>query len=131
MRHIERNTDVKIKFFKCGTQFTMDQMRMDPNGKNLICRNCLERKVPSRGLDDDSLSSRPFKANPQGLPKSSDAKSSDKIQYFCKACKYNFTRAAHIPVNSCPYCSNTGGIVKKGSSKSIVREVEDMMGDDE
>src|SRR3989338_138025 len=97
---IERNTDVSIKCFKCGNSYTMDQMRMDPKSPNLTCRNCLERKTP--------VKSAPMPKDPYAPLDAPSKKSSEKTSYFCKACRYNFTRAAHIPISTCPYCSASG-----------------------
>ncbi len=124
---IDRNTDVRIKCFKCGGSYSMDQMRMDPNGKNLSCRNCLERKAPQKSPSEIGIAGQSSQAGSSP----SLQKSTEKVQYFCKACKYSFTRAAHIRIDSCPYCSNAGGIVRKGSATSLVKEIEDMEGDEE
>ena len=44
MINIEKNTDVKIKCYKCGNEYTMAMMRVEPKSSNLTCRNCLDRK---------------------------------------------------------------------------------------
>ncbi len=123
---IERNTDVRIKCYQCGGEFTMDQMRMGPTGKNLVCKNCLERKSPSTARPADGS---PLKAASQ--QPSSGKKASDKASYFCKACRYSFTRAPHIEVSDCPYCGQSGTITKKSSATSLVHKVEEMAGDGE
>ncbi len=121
---IERNTDVTIKCFKCGGSFTMDQMRMDPKSPNLACKNCLERKPMGK------QAAAP-KKDPYAEIDAPGKKSSEKVSYFCKACRYSFTRAAHIPVSSCPYCSAAGSVVSKGSASSMIKEVDDMLDDEE
>ena len=108
---IERNTDVRIKCFKCGKEYSMDMMRMDPNGKNLVCRACLERK-PAQG----QVKSEP-KAQEQAMK-----------EYFCKSCKYNFSRAKHLTVSTCPYCGS-GSVILKGSTSRIIADASKMKGD--
>ena len=83
---------------------------MDPNGKNLVCRDCLERKV---------------------IQKQDNAKSEIKQElaikeYFCKACKYNFSRAKQISVSACPYCGTPGSVVVKGSTAKIIADASKM-----
>ena len=113
MISIERNTDVMIKCYKCGDSFTMDKMRVDPgSNNNLACRNCIERKQPSVF---EKPSSAPFLRN---VPSSSaltwqkGPASEGKVKYFCKDCKYRFSRAFHLSVRTCPYCGSAG-IVEK------------------
>ena len=88
----------------------MDMMRMDPNGKNLVCRTCLERKTTQNQANPKQEES-PFK------------------EYFCKACKYNFKRAKHIAVGNCPYCGASGSIMHKGSTAKIISDAAKMKGD--
>jgi DNA-directed RNA polymerase subunit RPC12/RpoP len=114
---IERNTDVAIKCYKCGNSYTMDMMRMDPNGKHLACKFCLERRIaPKSAIVQPSKSSAP---------------KGEKMSYFCKACRYSFSRASHIQVNACPYCGVEGSVVSKGSASSLIKEVDDMLDEEE
>ena len=108
---IERNTDVKIKCYKCGNEYAMDMMRMDLNGKNLVCRNCLERK------QDMKAEIKPQKQ--ETIMK----------EYFCKACKYNFSRAKHLTLSTCPYCGASGSLMAKGSTAKIMADSFKMKGD--
>ena len=96
---------------------------MDPKSPNLTCRNCLERKTP--------VKSAPMPKDPYAPLDAPSKKSSEKTSYFCKACRYNFTRAAHIPISTCPYCSASGSVVSKGTASSMIKEVDDMMDDEE
>ena len=109
---------MQIKCYKCGNQFTMDMMRMDPNGKNLICRSCLERKPSAQNVSDVE--------NPIG--KKSKETKNEMLEYFCKDCKYNFKRAFHIDVRTCPYCSSKSD-VQKGSTAKIIADAAKMKGD--
>mgnify|MGYP001619011419 CR=1 FL=1 len=115
---IERNTDVKIKCYKCGNEYSMSMMRMDPNGKNLACRNCLERKIVHK-------SEIPIKTE----TKNQKQEESHIREYFCKECKYNFKRAKHIVVSTCPYCGSSGTVISKGSTARIMAEAFKMKGD--
>ena len=114
MINIDKNTDVKIKCYKCGNQYDMGMMRMDPNGKNLVCKNCLDRKSSS-GPDQKSSS-----------PKSDAGQDADK-EYFCKECKYNFKRASHLAIRNCPYCGSSK-VITKGSTARIVADAFRMKG---
>ena len=115
---IEKNADMKIKCFKCGNEYTMSMMRMDPNGKNLVCRNCLDRKISSNTAPKEEVK----------LQKSSKQEEPAMKEYFCKACKYNFKRTKHLVVSTCPYCGS-GNINVKGSTARIMADAFKMKGD--
>ena len=118
MRIIEKNTDFKIKCYKCGNEHPMNMMRMGPNGKNLVCRGCLDRKVsPNTAAKEESKPQKTAK------PEESPTK-----EYFCKACKYNFKRARHLVVSTCPYCGSSNVNVK-GSTARIMSEAFRMKGE--
>ena len=119
MIFIEKNTDVKIKCYACGNQYTMDMMRMHPNGKNLACRNCLERK-PSRKQE--------AKAPESKTQKSPKQEESPMKEYFCKECRYNFKRAKHLAISTCPYCGS-GNLMTKGSTARIIADAAKMKGE--
>ena len=90
-------------------------MRMDPNGKSLVCRNCLERK---------SIQKQELKTGTE----SKIQKQEQPIkEYFCKSCKYNFKRAKHLAITTCPYCGS-GPIMGKGSTARIMADVFKMKG---
>ena len=112
---IEKNTDMHIKCYKCGNQYTMDMMRMDPKGNSMVCRNCLERKQVQK---QDSIAKTDLKAQ---------KKEESMKEYFCKECRYNFKRAKHIVVSTCPYCGSSG-VVSKGSTARIMADAFRMKG---
>ena len=118
MIKIDRNTDARIRCYKCGKEYAMDMMRMDPNGKSLVCRNCLERKTDQK----QSFQSK------QDETKTQKKEQTVMKEYFCKACKYNFTRANHLTIGTCPYCGS-GSIVIKGSTAKIIADASKMKGD--
>ena len=118
MISIERNTDVKIKCYKCGNEHPMSMMRMDTNGKNLACRNCLERKTTAKIIKE---------TNTKEIPTQKQEESPMK-EYFCKACKYNFKRAKHLVISTCPYCGS-GNVNVKGSTARIMADAFRMKGD--
>ncbi len=94
----------------------MGMIRMDPNGKNLVCRNCLERKPVQK---------QEVKSSAETKPKQEE---SHMKEYFCKECKYNFKRAKHLVVSTCPYCGS-GKIMTKGSTARIIADAFRMKGD--
>lgn len=98
----------------------MGMMRMDPNGKNLVCRNCLERKPVQKS---ESITKNEQQTKTQKLEES------PMKEYFCKECKYNFKRAKHIVVSTCPYCGSSGTIMTKGSTARIMADAFRMKGD--
>ena len=115
---MEKNTDFRIKCYKCGNEHPMGMMRIDPNGKNLVCRPCLERKVkPNNPAKGELKSQKPVKVE-----------ESPTKEYFCKECKYNFKRAKHLAVSTCPYCGS-GNVNVKGSTARIMSEAFRMKGD--
>ena len=93
----------------------MSMMRMDSNGKNLACRNCLERKLFHK--QDVKIETKPQKQE------------ATMKEYFCKACKYNFSRAKHLALSSCPYCGASGSLMAKGSTAKIMADSFKMKGD--
>lgn len=110
---MEKNTDAIIKCYKCGNEYAMDMMRMDPNGKNLACRNCLERGSSK-------------KEQPKSMQ---EAKQEPAMkEYFCKECKYSFKRAKHLSVSTCPYCGS-GSLMIKGSTAKIIADASKMKDD--
>ena len=110
---IEKNTDIRIKCLKCGNEYAMDMMRMDFNGKNLICRNCLERGSAQKVKPQESMSQ----------------KQESMKEYFYKECKYSFKRAKHLAVSTCPYCNSSGSLMVKGSTAKIIADASKMKGD--
>ena len=92
----------------------MDMMRIGSDSKNLVCRNCLERK---------SVQKQDQKITATGKEQESDMK-----EYFCKACKYNFKRAKHLSMTTCPYCGTFGSIMVKGSTTKIISDASKMKG---
>ena len=80
MIKIEKNTDVKIKCYKCGNEYAMGMMRMGADGKNLVCRNCLERKPVQKQEQAKAETAKTQKEEPAAK------------EYFCRECKYNFKR---------------------------------------
>ncbi|MBI2655011.1 hypothetical protein HYX06_01135 [Candidatus Woesearchaeota archaeon] len=109
-----------IKCYKCGNEYAMNMMRMDPNGKSLVCRNCLERKPVQK--------QETKKIEDVKIQKSSKTEESPMKEYFCKGCKYNFKRAKHLVISTCPYCGS-GNIMTKGSTARIVSDAFRMKGD--
>ncbi len=112
---IEKKTDVKINCHSCGNEYAMDMMRMAPDGKNLICRNCLERK-PAKKQEQKAEA---IKAQKQQEPQFKE--------YFCKACKYSFKRAKHLAITTCPYC-DSNSLMIKGSTARIIADAAKMKG---
>ena len=91
-------------------------MRIGPDGKNLICRNCLERK--------------PVQKQEQKTASESKSKEEHALkEYFCKECKYSFKRAKHITISACPYCGSSGSLMIKGSTARIIADAAKMKED--
>lgn len=91
----------------------MNMMRMDSNGKNLVCRNCLDRKLSQ-------------KETPQTKTIETKKQEAAMKEYFCKECRYNFSRAKHLSVTTCPYCGASGSIMTKGSTARIIADASKM-----
>ena len=92
----------------------MAMMRMAPDGKNLMCRNCIERK--------------PVQKQEQIVKEKPKNQESSFKEYFCKSCKYSFRRARHLKISSCPYC-DSDSLMVKGSMAKIMADVAKMKGD--
>ena len=93
----------------------MGIMRIGPDGKNLMCRNCIERKPVQKQEQKPEI-----KAARQEEPAMKE--------YFCKACKYSFKRAKHLVITACPYC-DSGSLMIKGSTARIIADAAKMKGD--
>ena len=115
MRLIEKSTDVRIKCYKCGNEYSMNMMRIGSDGKNLMCRNCIERKSVQKTETKVEASKTPQKE--EHIMK----------EYFCKACKYSFKRAKHLAVTTCPYCDSDSLLIK-GSTARIIADASKMKG---
>ena len=94
----------------------MNMMRMDPNGKSLACRNCIERK-PVQKQQESKIETAPKKQEEPAMK-----------EYFCRECRYNFKRAKHLVISTCPYCGS-GNIMTKGSTARIMADAFRMKGD--
>ena len=92
-------------------------MRMDTNGKNLACRNCIERKPAQK---------QPLQ---EAKPAKAQAKEEPMKEYFCRECSYNFKRAKHLIISTCPYCNSSGSVMVKGSTARIIADASRMKGD--
>ena len=117
--NIEKNTDIAIRCYKCGKEYNLDMMRMDSNLKNLVCRNCLERKPAEKREQTKIFSQNATEKNQEPSMK----------EYFCKKCKYNFTRAKHLDISTCPYCGASKSLMSKGSTAKIISDASKMKGD--
>ena len=93
----------------------MGMMRIGPDGKNLMCRNCLERK-PVQKQEQKVEAVKAQKQEPRFK------------EYFCKECKYSFKRAKHLSITTCPYCGS-GSLMIKGSTARIIADASKMKGD--
>ena len=96
---------------------------MDPNGRNLTCKSCLERKPAQNAVSKES--SQMNASGGAAKPESKEQK-----EYFCKECRYSFKRAKCLVITSCPYCNSSDGIVTKGSTARILSDVAKMKGSD-
>ena len=94
----------------------MDMMRMGSDGKNLVCRNCLERKPVTKQKQEADQ-----EVNPKMEVENNEVK-----EYFCKECKYSFSRAKHLVISTCPYCGSSGSLVQKGSTAKIIADASKM-----
>ncbi len=112
---IEKNTDVKIKCYSCGNEYTMDMMRMHPDGKHLACRSCIDRKPMHKQEAKSSI----------GPARQEEPATKE---YFCKDCRYSFKRAKHLHISTCPYCGS-GSLMQKGSTARIIADASKMKGD--
>ena len=95
----------------------MDMMRIGPDSKNLVCRNCLERKT-AQSKDGKKIAASKEQAQEPSMK-----------EYFCKACRYNFKRAKHLSIPTCPYCGASGSIMVKGSTAKIIADASKMKED--
>ena len=94
----------------------MDMMRMASDRMNMVCRNCLERKPANQKRE----------AVQEIKPKMEVKINQETKEYFCKECKYSFSRAKHLVISTCPYCGNSGSLMQKGSTAKIIADASKM-----
>ncbi len=107
--------EIMMKCYKCGHSYTVDEMRYGPDGKTLMCINCIERRhvEPIRVVE-----------HKKELPKKA-AKSKEGMRiYRCTSCNYKFSRAAHLNITRCPYCSKQT-VEPDGGIQSLIDHAED------
>lgn len=121
--------DVKISCKACGKKGSMDNMKYDPsNRKLLICPECFNAKAAKleRGSKvKNTLQSLQEKKEVRAGEKPLTVRErmaekigvrdimSDKADYRCPSCKYEFSRAKAFPLTVCPYCGKQGLEKKK------------------
>lgn len=96
----------------------MDMMRMGSDGKSLVCRSCIERKPA--GKIEQKIQQETKMQKPEAGSKE------ETKEYFCKECKYSFSRAKHLAISTCPYCGNSGTLMQKGSTARIIADASKM-----
>jgi DNA-directed RNA polymerase subunit RPC12/RpoP len=122
--------DVKISCKACGKKGSMDNMKYDPeNRKLLICPECFNSKAAKlekgskvkralQGMQDEPEVKREA-GKPQTVRERMESNMgakdiiSDKVDYRCLNCKYEFSRAKAFPLSVCPYCGKPGLEKKK------------------
>ncbi|MEK6828271.1 MAG: hypothetical protein AABX78_02880, partial [Nanoarchaeota archaeon] len=77
---------------------------------------CLERKI----VQKHDITNSQVKIQKQESPTK---------EYFCKECRYNFKRAKHITISTCPYCGSSGSLMIKGSTARIIADASKMKED--
>ncbi|MDI6738408.1 MAG: hypothetical protein QME12_07920 [Nanoarchaeota archaeon] len=121
--------DVKISCRTCGKKSSMDNMKYDPsNRKLLICPECFNAKAAKleRGSKvKNTLQNLQEKRDVRAIEKPMSVRErmagnigvkdimSDKVDYRCGNCKYEFSRAKTFPLTVCPYCGKPGLEKKK------------------
>ena len=93
----------------------MGMMRVCTDGKNLMCRSCIERKPVQK--QEKAKAAESMQKHEEPAMK----------EYFCKQCKYNFKRAKHLAVKLCPYCGSKS-VIAKGSTARIIADAAKMKG---
>ncbi|MDD4877414.1 MAG: hypothetical protein PHO02_00065 [Candidatus Nanoarchaeia archaeon] len=121
--------DVKISCKSCGKKGSMDNMKYDPgNRKLLICPECfnakaakLERGSKVKNALKDMQGTKEVRAVEKPLTVRERMAerigikdiTSDKAEYRCPNCKYEFSRAKAFQLTCCPYCGKPGLEKKK------------------
>lgn len=107
--------EITMKCYKCGHSYTVDQMRYGPDGKTLMCINCIERRhvEPIQVVE-----------HKKEVPKKAEKAKEGMTKYRCTSCNYKFSRASHLNVTKCPYCSKPT-IEQDGGIQSLIDHAED------
>ncbi len=104
------NRKITMKCYKCGKQYTTDQMRYDPEKQGiLVCKGCLTKK--------------PTTAQSSFKPKEGEK----SVKYYCIKCNYRFERRKGVDVPACPYCGRSDTITTKTDAESILKDTDELV----
>lgn len=107
--------DMRRECKRCGIRQEPGQMRIHPNGKDFLCKDCAALQDPkAKNLEKAKLPKRAH---------FSDEKDEPIVKYYCRKCKYKFKRKKGITMKACPYCgSDDFGLQEEVSAQSILDE---------
>ena len=97
-----------VKCFDCNKIYTVKDIRYGPDGKTLLCKDCLQK--------------RQAKAAKTAAP--APAKGKTLVGYVCSRCHYRFTRGPEIEVRTCPYCSRDS-VQRQKNTASMLNDPTD------
>ena len=141
------NQDILITCRSCSVKAPVSQMRLAQNGKDMLCRSCVEKQQMRAGAMGSKAAismgkslgkaaasaakSAPLKpvvsvkAAPKPATKPVKSSLSDNVTYFCGKCRYKFTRKADFHVNKCPYCGSPKlETTDKFSAETLIKQAK-------
>jgi DNA-directed RNA polymerase subunit RPC12/RpoP len=128
------NQNMLVACRSCGNKVPVSDMRLAQNGKDMLCRPCVEKQNLRSGAmgSKAAFSTKkpmapitPSKPAPvaKPAPKAENKKLTDMVNYHCLKCRYKFARKADFPINKCPYCSSEKiETTDKYSAETLVKQ---------
>jgi DNA-directed RNA polymerase subunit RPC12/RpoP len=106
---------------RCGKKQLSANMRLSPDGKGMVCRECL-------GQDMQAHIKAPKKPifTPDAPQKKQQSSKEEMIKYRCQSCNYAFERRKGVKMAKCPYCGKASLILESRlASDSLIDESQD------
>ncbi|MBI2144139.1 hypothetical protein HYU17_03235 [Candidatus Woesearchaeota archaeon] len=114
----------------CGTRTQMNAMRYNLAGSKLICQNCVdkERSGIKPGTTQPSalrLQKEQMMAKSKGQEAALRATAdSGTVNYYCRACRFKFSRKKDVEISSCPYCGRQSvNVAYEGKAQDLIEDV--------
>jgi len=105
---------------RCGKKQLSANMRLSPDGKGMICKECLAKEPGTVRTGSRKV------FTPEEPAQRKPASKEPMARYRCQSCNYSFERKKSAKIEKCPYCGK-GALVpdSKLSSDSLIEESED------
>ncbi len=102
---------------KCGRKDTLNNLKTFRN--NLVCKKCYDEFETRVRVREGKATIADIRKVRYGTG------AAKRVEYFCSACRYKFTRPEEFWVRECPYCSTKGTVQKSDDfMQNVMKEAE-------